>query len=173
MSPEPSQHVPVLAEEVIAWLHPSAGQTIVDGTLGGGGHARLLAQAVGPSGRVLGLDRDPSAVERAGAELRDLPVEAIHANYSDLPEVLRGLNVGPVDGILLMSESCVVGPQSHSHIRCPKWSDDLVLFRRGDDLQFRSRVPVEVEGHPGATNGTISANSRLTREDFTMVFERL
>jgi 16S rRNA (cytosine1402-N4)-methyltransferase len=96
-----TRHVPVLAREVIDWLQPASGQTFVDGTLGGGGHARLLADAVGPQGRVVALDRDPAAVERAEVELGGLPIVARHANYSDLPEVLATLNVDQVDGILL------------------------------------------------------------------------
>ncbi len=101
MTPAHSQHVPVLAEEVMTWLKPSGGQTLVDGTLGGGGHSRLLAETVGASGLVIGLDRDPSAVERAGAQLRGLSVQAIQANYSDLPEVLQQLNFEKVDGVVL------------------------------------------------------------------------
>ena len=97
----PTQHVPVLAQEVLEWLRPALGQTMVDGTLGGGGHTRLLAQAVGPSGLVIALDRDPAAVERATLELGDLSVRAVQGNYSDLPEVLAGLYVDGVDGILL------------------------------------------------------------------------
>lgn len=96
-----TQHVPVLVDEVLAHLHPAAGQTLVDGTLGGGGHARRLAEAVGPNGLVLALDRDPVAVERAAAELRGFPVQAVHANFSDLPEVLLGAGIDAVDGILL------------------------------------------------------------------------
>ena len=96
-----TQHVPVMAQEVLEWLRPAAGQTFVDGTLGGGGHTRLLAEAVGPTGSVIALDRDPVAVERAAEELRDLPVRPVAANYSDMPEVLAGLNVNAVDGILL------------------------------------------------------------------------
>jgi 16S rRNA (cytosine1402-N4)-methyltransferase len=101
MTSAPSQHVPVLAEEVIHWLLAAAEQTLVDGTLGGGGHTRLLAQVVGGSGSIIALDRDPAAVERAESELSGLNVRAVHANYSDLPEVLRGLDVDAVDGILL------------------------------------------------------------------------
>src|SRR5690242_7884738 len=95
----PTQHVPVLAAEVLEWLRPAAGQTFVDGTLGGGGHTRLLAEAVGPSGSVIALDRDPIAVDRASETLRGMPVRALQANYSDLPEVLAGLKVESVDGI--------------------------------------------------------------------------
>lgn len=97
----PTQHVPVLVDELLAHLHPAPGQTFVDATLGGGGHARRLAQALGPNGLLVGLDRDPAAVERAAAELRGLPVRAIHANYSDLPEVLLREGIEVVDGILL------------------------------------------------------------------------
>src|SRR3990170_7187782 len=101
MTPAPSQHVPVLAEEVITWLRPAPGQTFVDGTLGGGGHTRLLAQAVGQSGQVIALDRDPAAVELAATRLRGLSVRAVEANYSDLPEVLSQLGIEAVDGIVL------------------------------------------------------------------------
>jgi 16S rRNA (cytosine1402-N4)-methyltransferase len=97
----PTEHVPVLASEVLTWLRPAAGQVFVDGTLGGGGHTRLLAEAVGSQGRVIALDRDPAAVERAAEALRGLPIQAVPANYSDLPEVLRGLGLEAVDGILL------------------------------------------------------------------------
>jgi 16S rRNA (cytosine1402-N4)-methyltransferase len=97
----PSQHVPVMAQEVLEWLRPAAGGTLVDGTLGGGGHTRLLAEAVGSSGLVIALDRDGAAVERAGVELSGRPVRVLQANYSDLPEVLAALNVSAVDGILL------------------------------------------------------------------------
>jgi 16S rRNA (cytosine1402-N4)-methyltransferase len=95
-----TQHVPVMAQEVLEWLRPQAGQTFVDGTLGGGGHTRLLAEAVGPAGLVIALDRDPGAIERAD-QLHGLPIRALQANYSDLPEVLKELNVDSVDGILL------------------------------------------------------------------------
>jgi 16S rRNA (cytosine1402-N4)-methyltransferase len=91
----------VLAEEVVRALRPSAGQTMVDGTLGGGGHTRLLASAVGTAGLVIALDRDPAAVELAADELRGLPVRVVQANYSDLPEVLEQLDLDTVDGILL------------------------------------------------------------------------
>ena len=97
----PTQHVPVLAMEVLEWLRPAAGQTVVDGTLGGGGHTRLLAEAVGPNGSIIALDRDPAAVQRAAEELRGLPVRVLQANFSDLPEVLAAIDVEAVDGILL------------------------------------------------------------------------
>lgn len=99
--PAPSVHVSVLPAEVLAALDPLPGQIIVDGTLGGGGHTRLLAERVGPDGYVLALDQDPRAIERAEAELRGLAVKVSQANFCDLPSVLDELDVPAVDAILL------------------------------------------------------------------------
>jgi 16S rRNA (cytosine1402-N4)-methyltransferase len=94
-------HRPVMVEEVVEWLQPRPGQVFVDGTLGGGGHARVLATRVGPIGLVIGVDRDAAAVAAAADELSGLPVKLAHANYSDIPEVLEELGIARVDGILI------------------------------------------------------------------------
>jgi 16S rRNA (cytosine1402-N4)-methyltransferase len=96
-----SLHVPVLTNEVLHWLDPQPGETIVDGTLGGGGHTRLLAARVGLSGRVIALDRDPAALARAERELAGLPVMIARRNFCDFPEVLAEIGAEHVDGILL------------------------------------------------------------------------
>lgn len=101
MAPNSTKHVPVMCDEVVHWLDPQPGQTLVDGTLGGAGHTLALAQRVGPTGRVIALDRDPSAVERARGLLAAQPVTLVAANYTDLPEVLANLDCGSVDGIVL------------------------------------------------------------------------
>jgi 16S rRNA (cytosine1402-N4)-methyltransferase len=64
----PQVHVPVLAGELIETLDPQAGQVAVDATLGAAGHARLVAERLGPSGLLIGIDRDPLA-EASFAEL--------------------------------------------------------------------------------------------------------
>jgi 16S rRNA (cytosine1402-N4)-methyltransferase len=94
-------HVPVMLTEVLAQLAPQPNHWIVDGTLGGGGHTRALAELVGPEGRIVALDRDPLAVERASATLRGLPISVAQASYAELPEVLSELERPLVDGILL------------------------------------------------------------------------
>jgi 16S rRNA (cytosine1402-N4)-methyltransferase len=96
-----SVHVPVMPDEVVRWLDPRPGAVLVDGTLGGGGHTRLLADRVGANGRIVALDRDPAAVEAADLQFTRLPVEPVHANFCDLPEVLAGLGIAEVDGVLL------------------------------------------------------------------------
>src|SRR5579863_2965166 len=94
-------HVPVLLDEVLRWLNPEPGMTLVDGTLGAGGHTRALAGLVSPDGEVLSFDRDPAALAAAERELRGLPIKLVHANYADLPQVLAQLGIAAVDGVLL------------------------------------------------------------------------
>lgn len=91
MSQEPSiaRHVPVLAAEVLAGLEPLPGCLVLDMTLGGGGHAGMMAARVGPDGRVIGLDCDSEQLERARARLDGLPVELVHARFDQAAEVLR------------------------------------------------------------------------------------
>ena len=57
-------HVPVLAGELIDLIDPRPGELVVDCTFGGGGHARLIAERIGPAGTLIGIDRDPIAEER-------------------------------------------------------------------------------------------------------------
>jgi 16S rRNA (cytosine1402-N4)-methyltransferase len=74
---------------------------LVDGTLGGGGHTRLLTEKLAGEGFVLALDRDAAALTAAEANLAGLPVKIAHANFCELPGVLDELGVPAVDGILL------------------------------------------------------------------------
>ena len=101
MQPQSSVHAPVLPAEVMSFLAVRPGMRVVDGTLGGGGHTRLLAEAVGPDGLVIAIDRDPAAIERGAGELVGLPVRFAQANYCDLPEVLDALSIDAVDAVLL------------------------------------------------------------------------
>jgi len=101
MTTPPSVHVSVMLDEVLQWLEPRPGMVLVDGTLGGGGHTRALAERVAPSGRVIALDRDLAAVEAATVRLAELPVQPVQANFADLGDVLDGLGIEAVDGILL------------------------------------------------------------------------
>jgi 16S rRNA (cytosine1402-N4)-methyltransferase len=66
-------HVPVLAGELIELLDPQPGEVAVDCTVGGGGHARLLADRLGPAGTLIGIDRDPVAEERFAELAAEVP----------------------------------------------------------------------------------------------------
>src|SRR4051812_23431617 len=65
-------HVPVLAGELIDLLDPRPGETAVDCTFGDGGHARLVADRIGPEGTLVCVDRDPAAEERFDAFAREV-----------------------------------------------------------------------------------------------------
>lgn len=97
-------HIPVLPDEILQWLKPDSAETIIDGTLGGGGHTRMLAEKMPPGGRVIAFDRDPLAVEETSDRLSLEKIENVDyyvANYADLPEYVNELEIPPVDGILL------------------------------------------------------------------------
>jgi len=96
-----SIHTSVLPAEVMSFLAVEAGMTVIDGTLGGGGHTRLFLDAVGPTGRVIALDRDPAAIDRGAREFAGKPVRFAQANFCDIPEVLDVLAIASVDRVLL------------------------------------------------------------------------
>src|SRR4051812_18488909 len=68
-------HVPVLAAELVDVLAPQAGETAVDCTFGAGGHARLVAERLGPGGTLIAIDRDPVAEERFAQPAAELPCD--------------------------------------------------------------------------------------------------
>lgn len=95
-------HQPVLLAETLWALSPGPGRLIVDGTLGGGGHAEAILRT---GAEVIGLDRDAEAVAHASRRLagpiREGRARVAQANYRDLREVLARLGVRGVDGLLL------------------------------------------------------------------------
>ncbi|HEX7292353.1 MAG TPA: 16S rRNA (cytosine(1402)-N(4))-methyltransferase RsmH, partial [Conexibacter sp.] len=90
-----SVHIPVLAGELIELLDPQPGAVAVDCTIGGGGHARLVADRIGPAGTLIGIDRDPIAEERF-AELAaevSCATRFIRADFASGLEQLRAEGV--------------------------------------------------------------------------------
>jgi 16S rRNA (cytosine1402-N4)-methyltransferase len=100
---DPQGHVPVLYSAVLAHLALKPGDDVIDGTLGGAGHAVGLLQATAPDGRLLGLDRDPEAVARAQERLARFGQRAIlvQSSFRDLKAVAGKHHFVPVDGVLL------------------------------------------------------------------------
>lgn len=92
-----TEHEPVLAPELVALLAPQPGQTAVDCTFGGGGHARLVAEQLGPEGTLIGIDRDPAAAQRFAAFSAEVPCRTIFipANFAEGLEALRGEGIRP------------------------------------------------------------------------------
>ncbi|RYE80986.1 MAG: 16S rRNA (cytosine(1402)-N(4))-methyltransferase RsmH [Myxococcales bacterium] len=99
-------HVPVLLDRVVALLAPAVERAngpawVIDATLGLGGHTESLLQRL-PDVHVIGVDRDPHALELAGARLSSYAdrVRLVHAVYDELPDVLTDLGLPSVSGIL-------------------------------------------------------------------------
>lgn len=84
-------HVPVLAAELIGLIDPQPGATVVDCTVGGGGHARLVADRIGAAGTLIGIDRDPVARERFDELASEVTCATrfIQASFADGLALLR------------------------------------------------------------------------------------
>lgn len=97
------KHISVLPHESIEGLNIKPNGIYVDGTAGGAGHSRLIAQKLngGSGGRLIALDRDPEAVAVASERLSGLPATVVRANYSEMDKVLESLGIDKVDGIFL------------------------------------------------------------------------
>jgi 16S rRNA (cytosine1402-N4)-methyltransferase len=92
-------HEPVMVAEVLDHLAPSRGGVFVDCTVGLGGHARALLEA--GASRVIGLDRDQQALDRARETLREHGnAEVVHADYRGFEQVLDARGIERVDGLL-------------------------------------------------------------------------
>ena len=97
------RHKPILLQEVISYLNIRPDGIYLDGTLGGAGHGSAVCSALGPSGKLIGIDQDEAAVEAAGKRLAPWGDRAVvvRDNYIHFDRVLDGLGIGSVDGILL------------------------------------------------------------------------
>lgn len=127
------RHVAVLPAEVLRFLAPAAGQILVDATVGGGGHARLLAERLGPQGRLIGLDRDGAMLALAGPRLlgAGASVMLLQASFDRLRQVLDELDLDAVDAVLADLGVC---------------SDQLAATERG--FSFQEAGPLDMRFDP-------------------------
>ncbi|MBD3238866.1 MAG: 16S rRNA (cytosine(1402)-N(4))-methyltransferase RsmH [Candidatus Moranbacteria bacterium] len=96
------QHKPVLIKEVLQYLKPKAGESIVDCTFGQGGHASKILKKVKSKGLVLGLDFNQDNIEQYKKKFKPpRNLILIQENFKNLKQILRDQEIGKVDGILL------------------------------------------------------------------------
>ena len=97
------RHLSVLPEEVIEGLKIDPSGIYVDGTLGGGGHAFLVAEKLSRGGKLIGIDRDAEAIEAAAKRLEPFKdrVTIVKGNYENAKQILSDLGIDKVNGILL------------------------------------------------------------------------
>ena len=134
----PEGHVPVLLSEVLENLALGPGDHVIDGTVGGGGHAVGLLQATAPDGRLLGLDRDPEAVARVKERLarESERVQIIQSSFRRIKAVARDMDFPPAGGILL--DLGVSSQQLASPVRGFSFVKDGPLDMRFDPSQERT-----------------------------------
>jgi len=137
----PKDHEPVLAEELIDLLDPRPGETFVDCTFGGGGHARLLAERLGPEGELIAVDRDPASEERWREFSADAPSAArfLRADFVAALEGLRGEGVRPNGIVFDLGMSSM---QVDAWERGFSYSYDAPLDMRMDPTQSLSAATV-------------------------------
>jgi 16S rRNA (cytosine1402-N4)-methyltransferase len=125
-------HVSVLLHEAVEALAIKSDGCYVDATFGRGGHSREILAQLGDGGRLVALDRDPAAVE-AGRGIADPRFTLAHSAFGRLAEVLDGLGVGVVDGVLL--DLGVSSPQLDTPARGMSFRFDAPLDMRMDTTQ--------------------------------------
>ncbi len=150
-------HLAVMPQQVLDYLDPSAGSVFLDGTLGGGGHARLVLEAAGPDARLIGLDRDPAALKAAADHLKPFAdrVKLLHRNFSEAPDVAEELGISGFDGVLFD-----LGVSSHQ------------LDTRERGFSFRSEGPLDMRMDP--TGGLTAADvlAEKDAEELTRIFRQ-
>lgn len=137
---KPVGHVPVLREQVIKFLQPRPGSVIVDATVGLGGHSRALVEAIGPTGRLVAIDRDSSNLPRAQQLInlanQGCPVDWVHGNFAEIKRLLMVLGISSVDGI--MADLGVSSPQLDEPERGFSFRRDGPLDMRMDPTRGES-----------------------------------
>ncbi|MDA8369924.1 MAG: 16S rRNA (cytosine(1402)-N(4))-methyltransferase RsmH [Nocardiopsaceae bacterium] len=152
-------HIPVMLGRITEILSPalaSPGAVLVDGTLGLGGHAEALLTAL-PGLRLVGIDRDTTALERSRRRLSSFSdrVDLVHAEYDSIPRALADLGIPEAHGILL--DLGVSSPQLDEAGRGFAYSYDAPLDMRMDRTQDRTAAEV-VNTYP------VAALTRILRD---------
>lgn len=160
MSAPASAHVSVLLREVLAQLAPRPGGRYVDATANGGGHLHAILEACAPSGRVLGIDRDPELVAalrvRLDADVATGRLTLATGSFAMLSRVLAARDFAPVDGILFD-----LGLSSYH------------LDRAGRGFSFQRDEPLDMRFDPEDAQSESAAEILATRdaEELTALFQ--
>ena len=129
----PEYHVPIMVEEVLSFLQPKSGQTFIDCTVGGGGHAMEIIRRILPDGKLIGIDQDDAALDASRDVLKQYAGNVIleKGNFEDLEAIAGRLGIQSVDGVLFD-----LGVSSHQ----------LEAAERG--FSFRQDAPLDMRMDP-------------------------
>ncbi|MEN6494757.1 MAG: FHA domain-containing protein [Thermoguttaceae bacterium] len=78
-----------------------------------------------------------------------------------------------VDGVLLMADTCVLGPKAHSHVVCRDWAEEVVLYRHGDQLYCCTAAAVEIDGVRCHDRTKLTRHSRIVGDTFSLSLEAM
>jgi 16S rRNA (cytosine1402-N4)-methyltransferase len=147
-------HIPVLRDEVVSLFAAVPPGVVVDATVGGGGHAASLLEAY-PSMRVLGLDRDPFALEAAAQRLSSFGdrVSLIRSSFSALESVIEEAEAAPVSGVLL--DLGVSSPQ---------------LDQAGRGFSYRGDGPLDMRMDPASSVTAADLVNGLSEDALARLF---
>jgi 16S rRNA (cytosine1402-N4)-methyltransferase len=146
-----------MVEEVMQALAPHPGSLQIDGTLGGGGHAVRILEAISPDGRLLGLDADADAVDRTARRLAPYGDRAVlrQANFEDLGIVAAEAGFNPSDGVFLD-----LGLSSYQ------------LADEGRGFSFRAAGSLDMRFDPTHGRPASDLVARLDEAELTALFRR-
>ncbi|MEG1560017.1 MAG: 16S rRNA (cytosine(1402)-N(4))-methyltransferase RsmH [Clostridia bacterium] len=94
-------HAPIMVSEIMELMNPGRCGIYIDGTLGGGGHSKVILSLMGDGSRLFGIDRDEDAIAEAKSTINDDRFTAVRGNFFDINKIMNTLNISGVDGILL------------------------------------------------------------------------
>ncbi|MCH2579848.1 MAG: 16S rRNA (cytosine(1402)-N(4))-methyltransferase RsmH [Planctomycetes bacterium] len=159
MNAEP-EHLPVMLEETLRCLAPRPGETMLDGTLGLGGHAAEILSRLSPGGELIGLDRDPEALTLAAKRLDGVGgnYRLLHGTFDRVGELLKELELssdGAFDGLLLD-----LGVSS------------MQLDRAERGFSFRNDGPLDMRMDPGEEESAASWLAQAPVEELARVIRR-
>ena len=165
----PDFHTPVLGQDVSRWLITDPSGIYVDATVGGGGHARNIVENLGDGGRLIGVDRDPEAVEAASRRLKRFGGRArvVQGCFWDLKTILATQGISGVSGVLF--DLGVSSHQIDASERGFSFSQDGPLdMRMGPDVTRSAQDVVNSESlerliHIFRTYGQERASVRIAR----------
>ena len=154
------EHLPVMLEETLRCLAPRPGETMLDGTLGLGGHAAEILSRLSPGGELIGLDRDPEALTLAAKRLDGVggSYRLLHGTFDRVGELLKELELssdGAFDGLLLD-----LGVSS------------MQLDRAERGFSFRNDGPLDMRMDPGEKESAASWLAQVPVEELARVIRR-
>ncbi|HHT48055.1 MAG TPA: 16S rRNA (cytosine(1402)-N(4))-methyltransferase RsmH [Firmicutes bacterium] len=149
---EEVKHQPVMPKEVLAYLNPQPGEVIVDGTIGLGGHAQLIATRLGPTGVLIGIDQDPAALTIARENLAFFSGKLVlfHDNFENIGSLLLKSFPQGVNGLLLD-----LGVSS------------LQLDRGERGFSYQQDAPLDMRMNPEQSLSAADVVNTFSREDLT------